>query len=711
MKKTVRFKKLDGKIAYAGKPLFFERLIKAAANNCFNGIDSETIARLAVELFDMAFSKKQGEILENDELRECVKSVLADYPDILTAYLNANNEQILRVQRTIAEEMSKIMIVGDKSSGTVDSSLASTKRALKYDVFEKVLYKEYVLTPEEREALNEGYIYVHDMGARRDTINCCLFDMKNVLSGGFEMGNVWYEEPETLVEAFDVIASVTLTNASQIYGGFTISQIDNILSDYAKKSYKIYYTKYKDIGLDDMMAEKTALKDIEADFDNGFKSMEYKFNTVISSRGDYPFITISFGLCKDRFAEMAVKSAIKTRMNGQGKEGFKKPVLFPKLVFLFDLNLHGEGKRLEYLFDLALDCSGKVMYPEFLSLTGEGYVASMYKKYGEVVSPMCCRAFLSPWFERGGRKAADKADKPVFTGRFNIGVVSLNLPLILMKSRKEGRDFYDVLKVYLEMIRNIHKKTYKYLSKVKANTNPVAFTQGGFYGGNLNLDDNIEPLLKSATASYGFTALNELQRLYNGKSLYEDGQFALDTIKYINDMVSEFSDEDDISYNVYGTPAEKLCGVQVKQFKEKYGLMENVSDRKYFSNSFHCHVSEDINPIEKQDSESRFWDYANGGKIQYVRITNPENKEALKTIVTRAMELGLYEGINLSLVYCDMCGAEFHNIQHVEVCPNCGSEEITKIERMCGFLSYTRMHGDTRLNEAKMDEIKDRKSM
>lgn len=722
MDQHVYFIKLDGKIADAYSWEYFQKLVQAAVEHCFSDMSEEAVDQAAKKIFNKALEQMKKKVsdkvlelddvrLENEELRDCVRYALADYPDVLTAYLNTNNDQIIKLQRKIATEMSKIMTVGDKSNGTVDSSLASTRRALKYDAFERVLYREYTLTPEQREALEDGFIYIHDMGARRDTINCCLFDMKRVLSGGFEMGNVWYEEPSTLPEAFDVLASVTLTNASQIYGGFTISEIDNLLSDYAAKSFEQYCEKYRAIGLSEDQVKNLAEKDIENDFDNGFKSLEYKFNTVISSRGDYPFVTISFGLCKDKFAEMAVKSAITTRMHGQGKEGFKKPVLFPKLVFLFDHALHGEGMRLEYLFDLALECSGQVMYPEFLSLTGDGYVASMYKKYGAVISPMCCRAFLSPWFEHGGKTPADEEDRPVYIGRFNIGVVSLNLPLILMKAREEKRDFHEVLDGYLEMIRDIHKNTYRYLSKLKAYTNPVAYTQGGLYGGNLDLNDSIEPLLKSATASFGFTALNELQRLYNQKSLYEDGEFASETIAYVNAKVEEFSEQDHILYNVYGTPAEKLCGVQVKQFNAKYGVVKNVSDRKYYSNSFHCHVSEEITPIEKQESEHRFWDYANGGKIQYVRITNPENKEALKAIVLHAMKLGLYEGINLSLVYCDHCGADFHNIQHVDVCPRCGSREITKIERMCGFLSYTRIHGSTRLNEAKMAEIKDRKSM
>lgn len=198
------------------------------------------------------------------------------------------------------------------------------------------------------------------------------------------------------------------------------------------------------------------------------------------------------------------------------------------------------------------------MYPDWLSLTGEGYVASMYKKYGAVISPMGCRAFLSPWFERGGMEPADENDKPVFVGRFNIGAVSLHLPLILAKSRKEGRDFYEVLDYYLELIRRLHIRTYAYLGEMRASTNPLAYCEGGFYGGHLGLYDKIKPLLKTATASFGYTALNELQELYNGKSIYEDGQFALDVMQHINEKVNQFKKEDGNLYAIYGTAGPRV---------------------------------------------------------------------------------------------------------------------------------------------------------
>ena len=210
------------------------------------------------------------------------------------------------------------------------------------------------------------------------------------------------------------------------------------------------------------------------------------------------------------------------------------------------------------------------------------------------------------------------------------------------------------------------------------------------------------------TASFGITALNELQELYNGKSITEDGEVALEVLEYINKKVSEFKEEDGWLYAIYGTPAESLCGLQVEQFRKKYGIVENVSDRPCVSNSFPCHVTEDITPIEKQDLEGRFWELCNGGKIQYVRYPIDYNVQAIKSLIRRAMDLGYYEGVNLSLAYCDDCG---HQELEMDVCPKCGSKNLTKIDRMNGYLSYSRVHGDTRLNEAKMAEIAERKSM
>ena len=649
------------------------------------------------------------------------KTLMELYPNSGEAYRQYRNYKIdfVHMLDDVYQKSQTIRYIGDVSNANTDSTMVSTQRSLIYGQLNKNLYRKFFLNREELQAVNDGYIYIHDMKDRLDGMNCCLFDMSNVISGGFEMGNVWYNEPKTLDVAFDVISDVAISAASQQYGGFTIPRVDTILAPYAEKSYWKYRAEYADICdciednndiniSDTSSGEQYAMNKVYRDMEQGFQSWEYRFNTVGSSRGDYPFVAISFGIGQNKFERMATEVALKVRMGGQGKDGFKRPVLFPKLTFLYDENLHGDGKPMEYLFDLALECSSKTMYPDFLSLTGDGYIPSMYKKYGKVVSLMGCRASLSPWFVRGGMTPADDDDYPVFEGRWNLGAISLHLPMILAKARQENKDFYEVLDYYLEMIRGLHKRTYDFFGEKPASTNPLAFTQGGFLGGNLKPDDKIRPIIKSCTMSFGITALNELQYLYNGKSLVEDGDFALEVMKYINEYTEKIKKEDGILYAIYGTPAESLCGLQIEQFRKKYGIIKGVSDRAYVSNSFHCGVWEDITPIQKQDLEGRFWNYFNGGKIQYCRYPVSYNKEAQKTIVKRAMKMGFYEGCNLALSYCEDCGYEQLDM---DVCPKCGSENITQIDRMNGYIGYTKIHGKTRYNQAKVIEISERKSM
>ena len=663
-----------------------------------------------------------------EELHNAVESALDEFnPKIAKSYKDYRNykKEFVHMMDDVFTKSQAIRYIGDKSNANTDSALVATKRSLIFNELNKNLYRKFFMTRDELQACKDGYIYIHDQSARLDTINCCLFRVGEVMKGGFEMGNVWYNEPNSLDTAFDVMGDIILSTAAQQYGGFTVPEVDKILAPYAEKSYQKYYKEFFEVFDSDidgvyvdafstsehLIEEKAceyATNKVKRDFEQGWQGIEYKLNTVGSSRGDYPFVTMTFGLSTTKFGKMASITFLNVHKEGQGKAGNKKPVLFPKLVFLYDENLHGPGKVNEDVFNAGIECSMKTMYPDWLSLTGEGYVPSMYKKYGTVVSPMGCRAFLSPWYENGGMEPADENDKAIFEGRFNLGVVSLHLPMILAKAQRESRDFYEVLDYYLEMIRSIHKRTYDYIGEMKASTNPLAYCEGGFLNGYLKPDEKIRSILKPMTLSFGITALNELQELYNKKSLVEDGRFAVDVMKYINKKITQFKHEDGLLYAIYGTPAESLCGLQVEQFRKMYGIVKGVSDREYVSNSFHCHVTEDITPIQKQDLENRFWNLFNGGKIQYVRYPINYNREAVVTLIRRAMKMGYYEGVNLALSYCEHCG---HEELNMDMCPKCGSEDITKIDRMNGYIGYTRVHGDTRYNKAKMAEIAERRSM
>lgn len=724
--------KKDGTIEPYNEQKIIDACNKAARRAMYELSDNDYAQILNDVLVKIDESYDEDTVIEIYDMHNIVESVLEeDFPTVAKMYKEYRNykKDFVHMMDKVYERSQSIRYIGDKSNANTDSALVATKRSLIYNELSGELYKKFFLTHDEKQAAKDGYIYIHDRSARLDTFNCDLFRVGEVMKGGFEMGNIWYNEPNYLDTAFDVMGDIILSTAAQQYGGFTVPEVDKILEPYAEKSYKKYVNEYKENTKEllrelhisfvekafnpiiDKLANKNSTNKVQRDFEQGWQGIEMRLNSVGSSRGDYPFVTMTIGLATSTLGKMAAISLLKVHSEGQGKKGFKRPVLFPKIVFLYDKNLHGDGSA-KYpsadVFNAGLDCSSKTMYPDWLSLTGNGYVAEMYKKYGKVVSPMGCRAFLSPWYEKGGMHPIDENDKPIFEGRFNLGVVSLHLPMILAKARRESKDFYEVLDYYLELIRRLHKRTYDYIGELRASVNPVAFCEGGLLGGNLKPTDKIKTILPPMTMSYGITALNELQRLYNGKSIREDGQFALEVMQYINDYTNRIKEEDHILYAIYGTPAESLCGLQIEQFRKIYGIIENVSDKPYVSNSFHCHVSEQMSPIEKQDKEGRFWNLFNGGKIQYCRYNLGYNKEAIKTLILRAMDKGFYEGVNLAMCYCEDCG--YQQVE-MDICPKCGSKMITKIDRMNGYLGFTRVHGETRYNEAKNAEIADRVSM
>ena len=585
------------------------------------------------------------------------------------------------------------------------------------------------------------------------TGNCCLLDVKSIFKGGFKMGNIDYREPRTIGTAISLMTDIMLNAGAAQYGGLTVSNVDKLLAKYAENSYNDYYNEYienygkicDNVNNEKLhnLADEYAIDKVRKEVRDGFIEVECRLNSTTTARGDFIFSSISFGLDTSRFGSLISSEILNVRKNSLGtKTGI--PVLFPKLTFMYDEELHGEGKQLEWLFLEAVDCTMRAQYPDFLSMSGgkpaykitykdgtseivdekiykgkeiasieevsQGYAPSMYKKYGVTISRMGCRANLSPWYERGGIEPADEFDKPIYEGRFNCGALSLHFPMIVAKAKAEGKDFFEVLEYYLQLCRKIHIRTLDFLGHKKAGINPLAFCEGGFYNGHKKYDEEIgREFFRPATVSFGITALNEATVMYNGKTIYEDNsEFADKVLQYINDFANKYKKEDGILYAIYGTPGESLSSLQVKQFRKKYGIIKGVSDREYMSNSFHMHVTEDISPIEKQDAEYKCFHKCNGGNIMYNRFTSEYNKKAYIDLIRRAMKLGYYYGCNKQQNFCEQCGAEFIDAQK---CPKCGSENITQIDRVCGYLGYTRIKGYSMMNDGKVAEIRDRKSM
>lgn len=641
-----------------------------------------------------------------EELHKIVIKTLNKYtPEVGKAYQEYRDYKntYAKAFESVKEEADTVLLLGDKENANFDSSLISTKGSLIKGYLTKELYKQFYLSKEEKELVKRGDIYIHDL---RDMIfnsfNCCLFDIGTVLKGGFEMSNVKYTEPTSVLSALQVIGDITLVATAQQFGGFTLAEIDKVLLPYAKKTYNNAFNKYYNIcTMEYDEASALALGDLTRELEQGFQSLELKLNTVPCSRGDFAFTTLTFGtwdITMDDFdrdiMRMIGETILKTRMKGHGG----KQVVFPKLVFLYDEDKINEDEYHRELFELAVKCSSKCMYPDYLSLN-HGKVGEIYQRTGAITSPMGCRAYLTEWHD-------PNTDEAITIGRCNIGAVSLNLPLIWQVAKNENKNFFDVLSDRMEVIREFFKKRYDAIKHTKACTNPMCFTQGGLYGGNLNPEDEIGDLVNYMTASFGITALNELSILATGKTLKEDSYFANAVIDFINENIEEFKKEDGYLYAIYGTPAESLCGTQARQYREYTG---DNQFGDYFTNSFHLHVSEDVTPIEKQDKEYELFHKCNGGHIQYVRVDNPSNIDAVKALIQRGMSMGFYQGVNFDAAYCEDCGTHSTNVGNT--CPHCGSHNLSVISRVCGYLGYSNVNGKTRMNDAKMAEIADRVSM
>lgn len=698
--------------------------VKKAAFRCDTVIDEDGLRRIATEVRARLGDRADVTVAELHELVIAVLSFL-QYKQVAEAYAEYRyyKTTYARTFEQLRQDADDVLRLGDRENANYDSSLVSTKGSLIKGYLTKSLYKQFYLSGKEKALIERGDIYIHDL---RDMIlgciNCCLFDIGHVLKDGFEMSNVQYSEPKTVLSALQVIGDITLVATAQQFGGFTLPELDKVLLPYVMKSLAAARHKYADLGLDaDTIARVTA-RDVERELEQGFQSLELKLNTVPCSRGDFAFTTITFGQWDPaKFSEeerhwlMKISSImLQVRRNGHGKDG--KPVVFPKLVYLYDEKQIAADKPSSELLDEAVKTSAQCMYPDYLSLSSEnGSVSEIFQKYGAITSPMGCRAFLSLW--------QNEAGEAITVGRCNIGAVSLNLPIILKLAQLRHpdswrTDFWRILDERLEFIRAFFKKRYDIIRNQKCSSNPLAFTQGGFYEGTKSPDDRVGDLVRYMTASFGITALDEATYLWSGQRLVEEGgDFSASVLRHLKEKLQTFKEEDGYLYAIYGTPAESLCATQARQY-DRFCADEGVDNvfrhtehysPEYFTNSFHVNVTEDITPFEKQDREFIDFHLCEGGHIQYVRLDNPENFAAVKAVIARGMKKGFYQGVNFDSAYCGDCGQHSTNV--LFKCPHCGSENLSVISRVCGYLGYSNVNGMSRMNDGKMAEIRNRRSM
>jgi ribonucleoside-triphosphate reductase len=649
-------------------------------------------------------------IVTVEEIHNCVERGLLGINEEVAHSYGSYRDYKRRYNKSfenIKDSSKHIVFAGSKENANKDSQLISTKKELISGELAKELYLEYELPPHISQAHKDGDFYIHDTRDRiLGAINCCLFDMATVLKGGFNLNGVQYTEPTSAESALRVLSDVILQASSQQYGGFTVPEIDTTLAPYVEKAIiasEHYYRKKLPVVVTTEYIQELAHEYVERALEQGLQACETRLNTINNSNGQTAFITFTFGLETSRGGRLVNKILIENRKNGIGKNHLT-PV-FPKLVFLHRYGVNGQEGDPNYdLYLECLRCSLVRIYPDYLSLNA-GYLGDIYDKYKKAISPMGCRAYLSPWFKRGGAKPADENDEPVFIGRANCGAVTLNTVRYAIEAKGDMDKYFEIFYDNFQKAREVHKIAFESIRKMKASSNPLFFCEGGCHV-RLNPEDTIEEAIKTFTWSFGYIGLTEASYLMTGKAIHEDNSFAIKVLKFLDNLVEKAKEEDGLLYAIYGTPAESLCKTFRDLDYKKYGKIEGATDRAYYMNSFHVDVKAEINPIRKQRIEDPMFQLSKGGRITYNEFPNTKNFTAVKQMVDNAMNEGKYFGVNVELDSCNDCGAQGEFKDYV--CTKCGSHNITMIDRVCGYVSYRKLNGDTRYNDGKFAEVEDR---
>ena len=539
--------------------------------------------------------------------------------------------------------------------------------------------------------------------------NCCLVNIGDMLDNGTVMNGKMIESPKSFQVACIVMTQIIASVASNQYGGqsLNICHLGKYLRRTYEKAYKKRFLVYSERGLSKEECHERAAEDAierrQEDLESGVQTIQYQINTLMTTNGQTPFVTLFMYLDKeDEYIEenaMIIEEILKQRLRGiKNEKGVYITPAFPKLIYVLDENNCLKGGKYDYLTKLAVKCSSKRLYPDYIS------AKIMRQNYeGNVFSPMGCRSFLSPWKNEKGEY--------IFESRFNQGVVSINLPQIGIIAKGNEEIFWKVLDERLLLCKKALMCRHNALLGTLSDASPIHWQHGAI--ARLKKGETIDKLLNScfSTISLGYIGLYELTKLMKGVShtSKEGEDFSVRVMKYLKDTVDKWKTETGLGFALYGTPAESLCYRFAKIDKEKFGDIKDVTDKGYYTNSYHVDVREKINAFDKLKFESKYQNISSGGAISYVEIPNMKNNlEALEEIVKFIYDNIQYAEFNTKSDYCQICGFDGEIIINDEnewECPQCGNKDHSKMNvtrRTCGYL------GENFWNVGKTKEIKAR---
>ncbi|QKN84737.1 anaerobic ribonucleoside reductase large subunit [Vibrio phage River4] len=640
---------------------------------------------VARKYIEYRHDRQQARDLESDLHKNIVGLVDQTNPDIL--HENANKEStVFHVQR-------------DLLAGEI-----SRHYALNY-LLPREVAREHIA----------GNIHFHDLDyfPMMGMTNCCLVDLEGMLKNGFKMGNAQIESPNSIQTAATVVSQIAAAVASSQYGGTSFDRLDEVLAPYVTKTYDKLYEAEKakmvrtltkmGLPVDDVKviqcAADNAMEITEKAVFDACQTLEYQVNTIYSTNGQTPFLTFGFGMGESWEAKLVQKGILQNRIAGLGKD--RTTPVFPKLVFgLRDgLNLKPEDPNYD-VKQLALECATKRMYPDILNYDKTVEITGGYK------APMGCRSFLSTWYDENG--------KETYSGRNNLGVVSLNIPKIALEAQLDYDKFWDLLDNYCEVAHRALQYRLERLSTVKAKSAPIMYMEGAL-GLHLDGEELVLPhlLKRGASISLGYIGLEEAANAMLGSMIHtydepEKQQFALDIVKFLDKKATQWKESEGIGYSIYATPSESLCNRFCKAIVREYGEFEGVTDKGYLTNSFHLDVLKKVNPYDKIDFEAQFIPYSSGGHICYGEFPNMRhNIEALENVWDYSYTRVPYYGTNTPIDECYECSfkGEFNCTSKGFECPNCGNHEPDKCSvtrRVCGYLGNP---GTRPFNAGKQSEM------
>lgn len=586
-----------------------------------------------------------------------------------------------------------------------DAFIASIQRDLIAGEVSKDLSKRLLLPKKISDAHRQGILHFHDMDYFMQSIhNCCLINISDMLDNGTVMNGKLLESPKSFRVACTIVTQIISAVASSQYGGQSVDI--RHLGKYLRRSRERFMRKLaEDFGdeLTPSLSEKLLEKLMKEELSAGVQTLQYQINTLMTTNGQSPFVTLFMHLEEDDpyIEENAaiIEEILKQRLQGiKNEKGVYITPAFPKLIYVLDEHNCLKGGRFDRLTKLAVRCSAKRLYPDYIS------AKKMRENYeGNVFSCMGCRSFLTAWKDENGRYK--------FEGRFNQGVVSINLPQIGLIARGDTDMFWKLLDERLELCYEALMCRHKALEGTLSDVSPIHWQYGAI--ARLKKGEKIDKLLHNgySTISLGYIGLYELTVLMTGVSHTKPAgtEFALSVMKYLRAKCEQWKKETGIGFGLYGTPAESLCYRFARIDAEKFGIVKDVTDKGYYTNSYHVDVREEIDAFEKFRFESQFQTISSGGAISYVEIPNmTHNYEALEEMVKFIYDNIQYAEFNTKSDYCHVCGydGEIKINENLEwECPNCGNRDHNKMNvtrRTCGYL------GETFWNVGKTKEIASR---